>query len=185
MATAKTGSFYLTETVTLNAGDPAGTFVQGELDLSSYVNVPTGQAIAIDMVDFIVQDGSARAQYAAGFFIPGTNGSIDMQLTDLNPGTVLIRADDNSLIASGALNIDVTNNIVSNYVDIYPDNFGPSSLSEMFLCVNDTLYLVARNSNAIVGGENLYITARVRARVVKLGTKDWMAIAIQSTASDN
>jgi len=49
-----------------------------------------------------------------------------MQLTDLNPGTVLIRADDNSLIASGALNIDGANNIVSNEVDIFPDNFGPS-----------------------------------------------------------
>jgi len=43
MATAKTGSFYLTETVILPAANPAGTEVQGELDLSSYVNVPTGQ----------------------------------------------------------------------------------------------------------------------------------------------
>lgn len=183
MASAKTGSFYLTESVTLPAAAPAGTFVQGELDLSSYVNVPTGQAIAIDQVDFIAQDGSAYAQYAGGML--AGNGSIDMQLTDLNPGTVLIRADDNSLISSGALNIDTVNNIVSNEVDIYPDNFGPSALSEMFLCVNDTLYFVARNSNSAVGAQDLSITVRVRARVVKLGTKDWMAIAIQSTASDN
>ena len=32
---------------------------------------------------------------------------------------------------------------------------------------------------------DLSITARIRARVVKLGSKDWMALALQSTASDN
>jgi len=31
----------------------------------------------------------------------------------------------------------------------------------------------------------LQTTVRIRARIVKLSTKDWMAIAIQSTASDN
>lgn len=183
MATAKTGSFYLTETVILNTGAASGTRVQGTVDLSSYVNVPTGQAIAIDQVDFITQDGTAFSQAANGFLVG--NGCISMQLTDLNPGTVFVRADDNNLIASGALNIDTTNNIVSHQADLYPDNFGPSNLSEMFLCVNDTLYLVAGNNAAAVGGESLYVTARIRARVVKLGTKDWMAIAIQSTASDN
>jgi len=183
MATAKTGSFYLTETVVLNTAAASGTRVQGTVDLSSYVNVPTGQAIAIDMVDFITQDGTAYSQAANGFLV--SSGALSMQLTDLNPGTVFIRADDNSLIASGALNIDQPNNIVSHQADLYPDNFGPTNLSEMFLCVNDTLYLVAGNNGAAVGGESLSITARIRARVVKLGTKDWMAIAIQSTASDN
>jgi len=51
--------------------------------------------------------------------------------------------------------------------------------------VNDSLYLVSGNDSAAVGIVDLYITVRIKCRVVKLSTKDWMAIAIQSTASDN
>ena len=185
MATAKTGSFYLNETVSLPIGNAAGAAgrVTTTLDLSAYVNVPTGQAIAIDEVDFIYQVsadfGSDAAAMLAG------NGAITTQLTDLNPGTALVRADDQSLVASGSLNIDQTNNVASHVSDIYPDNFGPSGLSDMFICVNDQLYLTAGNDGALTGGAVVYVTARVRCRVVKLSTKDWMAVAIQSTAADN
>jgi len=183
MATAKTGSFYLTESVSLPLGSANGTRVQGTIDLGAYVNVPTGQAIAIDQVDFVYQVssdfGSDPASMLAG------NGSISVQLTDLNPGSALVQADDQSLIASGSLSIDQSNNIATHVSDLYPDNFGPTSLSEAFMVVNDTLYLVAGNDAAAIGGAAVYVTARIRCRVVKLSSKDWMAIAIQSTASDN
>jgi hypothetical protein len=183
MATAKTGSFYLTETVTLPAATANGSRVQGSIDLGAYVNVATGQAIAVESVDFIIQRdadfGGAVANFLAG------NGSISTQLTDLNPGTGLVRADNHSLIASGVLSIDQTNNIASHNTDLFPDNFGPAALSEAFMVVNDTLYLVSGPDKSNVGSGALYVTARIRCRVVKLGTKDWMAIAIQSTASDN
>jgi len=97
----------------------------------------------------------------------------------------LILADDQSLIASGCLNVSTTTGVVSHTSDLYPDNFGPASLSEAFMVVNDTLYLVAGVNSAAVGAQNVSVTARVRCRVVKLAQKDWMAIAIQSTASDN
>tara|TARA_Y100000296_G_scaffold80722_1_gene106724 strand:+ start:395 stop:946 length:552 start_codon:yes stop_codon:yes gene_type:complete len=183
MATAKTGSFYLTESVAIPALSAAGTRVQGVIDLGAYVNVPTGQAIAIDSVDFIYQDGSDYSS-AAGNML-AANGALTVQLTDLNPGTVFIQADDQSLIASGSLNIDDGNNIASHVSDLYPDNFGPTSLSEAFMVVNDSLYLVVGNDMAALAGSAVYITARIRCRVVKLSNKDWMAIAIQSTASDN
>ena len=80
------------------------------------------------------------------------------------------------------LNIDVANNIASHSNDFYPDNFGPTSLSEAFLVVNDQLFLVAGNDGAAIGASRVEICARVRCRVVKLSSKDWMAIAIQSTA---
>ena len=57
MATAKTGSFYLTETVLLNAAAVSGTRVQGTIDLGAYVNVATGQAVAVESVDFVYQVG--------------------------------------------------------------------------------------------------------------------------------
>ena len=184
MATAKTGSFYLTETVTIPAASAAGTRFLGTVDLSAYVNVPTGQAIAIESVDFIHQAGTDFGGDVA-VMLAG-NGAITTQLTDLNPGTANVRADNQSLISSAALNIDQPNNIASFHVDLYPDNFGPAALSEAFMVVNDSLYLTATPSGATTNaGADLFVTARIKARIVKLGTKDWMAIAIQSTASDN
>ena len=183
MATSKTGSFYLTETIILPGGMVAGTRVQGTTDLGAYVNVPTGQAIAIESVDFITQNG---ADFGGDVTSRLTSvGSISMQLTDLNPGTALIRADNHSLIASGSLNIDQPNGIATHSNDLYPDNFGPVSLSEAFLVVNDTLYLVGGVDSANIGAQDVAVSVRIRCRVVKLSTKDWMAIAIQSTAADN
>lgn len=183
MATAKTGSFYLTETVELAAAAADGNRVQGTVDLGAYVNVPTGQAIAIDSVDFIYQGGSTFAGNVDG--LVAGNAALSVQLSDLNPNTLFIRADDQSLVASGSLNIDQSNNIASHMSDLYPDNFGPTALSEAFMVVNDSLYLVGGVDGAAIGASSVSITARIRCRVVKLSTKDWMAIAIQSTASDN
>ena len=53
------------------------------------------------------------------------------------------------------------------------------------MVVNDTLYFTIGNDSAAIGAQLLNVTARVRCRVVKLSQKDWMAIAIQSTAADN
>jgi len=183
MATAKTGSFYLTETVTIPAASASGTRIQGALDLGAYVNVATGQAIAVESVDFIYQVGNDFGQDA--FAMLASNGAISAQLTDLNPGTGFVRGDNQSLIASGGLNIDQANNISSQTTDLFPDNFGPAALSEAFMVVNDTMYLVAGPDGSATNVGDVHLTARVRCRVVKLGTKDWMAIAIQSTASDN
>ena len=180
MTKSVTGSFYLTETVTMAALQANGTRTQSTVDLSAYINVPTGQAIAIESVDFIIQRDSDYGGTVGSFL--GANGSISTQLTDLNPGTALVRADSQSLVASGSISIDATNNIATETSDFFPDNFGPAALSEAFLVVNDTLYLTSGNDGFAVGTANLYVTARIRCRVVKLSTKDWMAIAIQSTA---
>jgi hypothetical protein len=183
MTKSMTGSFYLTETVTIpNATAPGGR-VTATVDLSAYVNVPTGQAIAIESVDFVHQLGSDFGSDVESMM--QSNGAITTQLVDLNPGTAFVRADNHSLIASGALNIDITNNVASHSADLFPDNFGPSSLSEAFLVVNDTLFLTSGpDGGATALTSNLHVSARIRCRVVKLSSKDWMAIAIQSTASE-
>ena len=183
MATAKTGSFYLTETITLPLASIDGTRIQGSIDLGAYVNVATGQAVAVESCDFIFQRGDDFAMGAESYL--AANGTLSVQLTDLNPGTGFVRADNQRLISSGALNIDTANNVATHSNDLYPDNFGPAALSEAFMVVNDTIYLVAGPDGAPVGTKAIYVTARIKCRVVKLGTKDWMAIAIQSTASDN
>jgi len=183
MATAKTGTFYLTETVTIPAATGSGGRIQGTIDLGAYVNAPTGQAIAIDQVDFIWQSSADYGQ-SLGNMVAG-NAALGAQLTDLNPGTGFVRADNQSLIASGGISIDQSQNLGTHVQDLYPDNFGTASLSESFMVVNDTLYLVGGVDGAAISASDLFVTARVRCRVVKLGQKDWVAIALQATASDS
>jgi len=181
MARSKTGSFYLTEVVSFSPADISGTVVQGSIDLGAYVDVGDQQAIAIEMVDFMWQRGSAFSADYVGFL--AANGCLQAQLNDLNPGTVMVRADDNNLIADGALNIDATNNIGTSAANFYPDSFG--KLDESRLVVNDSLYLTCQVSNTDISTQTVHCTVRIKCRIVKLSTKDGMAIAIQSTASDN
>ena len=189
MATAKTGSFYLTETITLDASATSGDRVQGSIDLGAYVNVATGQAVAIESVDFIYQAGATYSPDVGDMV--DSSGALGAQLTDLNPGTRFVRADNQSLIASSGLTINLAGSTATNArmathaSDLYPDNFGPAALSEAFMVVNDTLYLVGGVDGANIDNVNVHVTARIKCRVVKLSNKDWMAIAIQSTASDN
>jgi hypothetical protein len=181
MATAMTGSFYLTQSVQIPAATASGIVTSGTIDLSAYVNVPTGQAIAIDSVDFIYQRTAPFGQDAASM-VAGS-GAISAQLTDLNQGNLLVRADNQSLVASGSLNIDQPNNVATNDVDIYPDNFGgKASLSESFMVVNDSLFLTAMPSGTAIGANAVVVTARIRCTVVKLKPSDWVSIAIQATA---
>jgi len=179
MTKSITGSFYLTETVTMPAASVDGSRFQETVDLSAYVNVPTGQALAIESVDFIWQSGLDLGNKLSNMVTADT--ALGAQLTDLNPGTAFVLANSQALCASATLNIDFTNNVATHTADLYPDNFGPTSLSEAFLVVNDTLYLTIGNDGSQSSSIN-YLTARIRCRVVKLSTKDWMAIAIQSTA---
>jgi len=180
MARSKTGSFWLTETVTIPAGTGPGGRVSGTIDLGAYVDVGDQQAIAIEQVDFIHQVSTDYGSDVESMLL--TNGAITTQLTDLNPGGVFVRADDHSLIASGALNIEAST--ASHSADFYPDNFG--KLDESRMVVNDSLYVVTGPDNSASSGTvDVYVTARIKCRIVKLGTKDWMAIAIQSTAADN
>jgi len=180
MATSKTASFWLTEAVTMA---PTEQIATGTLDLGAYVDVGDQQAIAVEQVDVIWQeyDGSTYNGMVANA-VP-SNAVFDVQLSDLNPGAVILRADDNTLVASASLSLDDTNNITSLGPDLFPDTYG--KIDESRYVVNDQLYIVSSSTAAIAATRNLVATVRIKARIVKLSTKDWMAIAIQSTAADN
>jgi len=186
MARAKTGAFWLTEAINIDA---VNTLVQGTIDLGAYVDVGDQQAIAIESVDFVTQvyDSALNTYFNSftGSVAPGDQFEIDFQLSDLNPGTLMISADDNSLIGSGALLFDSLTNNQSVGSDFYPDSFG--KLDDSRMIVNDSLYLVGGPAGTMTLSANheIQITARIKCRIVKLSSKDWMAIAIQSTASDN
>ncbi len=182
MATSKTGSFWLTEYVEIEA---AAQNAAGTIDLGAYVDVGDQQALAIEQVDFIFQAHDTATDSYDGFFAGTVVGdcAFDAQLTDLNNAGAIVRADDNTLIASGTMNINDANNVLSLGPDLYPDTFG--KLDESRMVVNDQLYLTLHSTAVIAANQGLGCTARIKARIVKLSTKDWMAIAIQSTAADN
>ena len=183
MATAKSASFWLTETIEIPPASVSGTRVQGTISLEAYVSVIDSLGIAIDSVDGVIQASSDYGD-AVGDMIQG-NGAFSWQLTDLNPGTAFVRADNQSLIASGAMNVDQSNNVATHTNDLYPDNYGNSgALSESFITVNPTLYFVGGNDSATTSAaDSIFITVRVRCRAAKLSKADYVALAIESTSN--
>jgi hypothetical protein len=178
---AKTSVFYLTERLTCTA---SGTQVSDTIDLGAYVDVADRQGVLVHGVDFVFAGSDAAGAYQSctqsttGFSIA------QVQLTDLNRGT-LVHTDDRALVASGALVWDVGTGLMNNEGDLYPDNFGPTSAMGGRIVINDQMYLRGRVNGTFQAGESVDIVARIKCSVITLSQKDFMAIALQSTAADN
>ena len=175
MSKKKTSTFYLTERLTCTA---SGTPVTATIDLGAYVDVADRQAIAIEAVDFMVQGTNAGSELTASL---GTPTEVHMQVSDLNRGGTIQFSDDRALVASGRL-MYASGGYLSQSSDMYPDVFG--ARDGVRLVVNDQLYLTAA-VNDIATDQEVNITVKIKAHVAGLTAKDWMAIAIQSTAADN
>jgi len=178
MATSKTASFWLTEALEVDIAQNTAT---GEIDLGSLVDVGDQQALSIEEVHFIFQWESAGGVYSSKMADAyGANSITQVQVTDLNPAGAQVRADTHSLIASGALMTDDVNNIYTQAPDVYPDNYG--KLDQGRTVVNDKLYMNVY-TNPVTAGK-VWVTARIKCRIVKLGVKDWMALSLTAVASD-
>ena len=175
MATKKTSMFTLTERISITA---AGTPTFATIDLGSYVDVGDRQALQVHSVDFIWQGSTGASSVTLAM---GGSAYAICQVTDLNRGDVVF-ANDRALVASGAINYD-NDAFLTNETDLYPDNYGKGSDDGRYV-VNDALYLVAE-STGVGAGQTINVTVRVNASIVSLTAKDFMAIAIQSTAADN
>jgi len=173
MATKKTSMFTLTERITISA---ATTDTFATIDLGSYVDVGDRQALQIHSVDYVFQGDTAAADVVASI---GNGQEVKCQVTDLNRGG-LVFANDRALVSSANLAIDANGGLFMDS-DLYPDNYGKGADDGRFV-VNDALYLTA-NATGILTSAN--VTVRVNASIVTLSQKDFMAIAIQSTAADN
>jgi hypothetical protein len=175
MATKKTAMFTLTERLSISA---LNTETFATIDLGSYVDVGDRQALQVHSVDFIFQGTTAREAIFGTF---GAAAQATIQVTDLNRGG-LVFANDRALVASGILNFDQDAYLV-NSTDLYPDNYGKGSDDGRYV-VNDALYITGLTT-ALAADKVLNVTVRVNASIVTLTQKDFMAIAIQSTAADN
>ena len=175
MATKKTAMFTLTERLTATV---AGARVSAVIDLGSYVDVGDRQALQIHSVDYIVQGATASTDLSTTF---GGDSEVLTQVTDLNRGDMVF-ANDRALVSSMRLIFDSAGN-ASQDADLYPDNYGKGADDGRFV-VNDALYCGLLVST-LAGGQSCNVTVRVNASIVTLSQKDFMAIAIQSTAADN
>jgi len=166
--------FTLTERLTISAGN---TETFATIDLGSYVDVGDRQALQVHSVDYVVQGTTAAATIRATL----GDGEIMVQLTDLNRGG-LVFANDRAMVSSMRL-VQDSDGFFSQDADLYPDNYGKGSDDGRFV-VNDQLY-ISGLSSSINANEAINVTVRVNASIVSLTAKDFMAIAIQSTAADN
>lgn len=166
--------FTLTERLTITA---PSTDTFATIDLGSYVDVGDRQALQVHSVDFIFQGKEADLPLLSSL----GNGQVTVQVTDLNRGG-LVFADDRALVASAQL-IHDNDGYLGEATDMYPDNYGKGSDDGRYV-VNDQLYITGNASSVLTDG-NINCTVRVNASIVSLTAKDFMAIAIQSTAADN
>ena len=104
--------------------------------------------------------------------------AVTAQLTDRNTGT-LISAADNNLISSATLFIGAS--VMSEASDFYPDDF--KGTTGRFV-VNDEMYLTSDNSTSYDSNRIMKLTVRIRARIVKLSTRDWMAISLETVQNE-
>ena len=175
MATKKTAMFTLTERLTITT-DATDTFAT--IDLGSYVDVGDRQALQVHSVDYIFQGTTANDPFEGS--IAG-DAAVLVQLTDLNRGG-LVFANDRALVSSAAV-YKSTASQINMESDLYPDNYGKGSDDGRYV-VNDALYITGRCDN-VAADNSINVTVRVNASIVTLSNKDFMAIAIQSTAADN
>ena len=117
----------------------------------------------------------------------GDQFQVDFQLSDLNPGTTVISADNNALISSGVLLYDRATNTQSTGSDFYPDDFAKGGkLSEARMVIQDNLFLVAVpiGTLTLAAAHTIQTTVRIKAKIVSLGIADWMGLSISGRGQD-
>jgi hypothetical protein len=159
----------------------AATETFATIDLGSYVDVGDRQALQVHSIDYVFQGTTASNGITTSL---NADNSCLVQVTDLNRGG-LVFSDDRALISSAALYKAAAAAGLHEEADMYPDNYGRGSEDGRYV-VNDQLYITGLvTTGGLAANESVNVTVRVNASIVSLTAKDFMAIAIQSTAADN
>lgn len=178
MARAKTASFTLTYDLAITGG-----LVTGVIPIGSLIDVGDAQALEVEKVDFLFT-GHQQTSSSDYWTALGSSLSADsqflIQLMDKNSADTINPADNN-LIASGQCHYGSAENAVTAAADFYPDDF--RNTTGRFV-VNDEMYVVARSQFASVTNYTTVITIRITAKIVKLVTRDWMAISLETVQNE-
>jgi len=163
MAKAKTGQFYLSETLAITS--TSGT---ASHDISALIDVANRQGLRILEADFIFQDADNTA------WTPAADLDLQTQVTDQSQSAA-VSASDNSLIASAQVWTNAQKGIYMTS-DLYPDSYAGQGK----LVVNDTIYY-----RVDCASQTVDVTVRLLVEIVTLSAKDFMSLALQSSQSDN
>lgn len=176
MAKAKTSVFTITHEM-----DIPTTVATTAIPIGSLIDVADAQALEVVSVDYIFQgyDTSNDVYIASPDVLSTSPAAVYVQLSDRNTGK-FISAADNNLISSGIFAIS-GGGVMENTADIFPDDFKGDTGR---FVVNDEMYLTADNSTGYDSDRILKVTARIRAKVVKLSTRDWMAISLETVQNE-
>jgi len=178
MAKALTGTFTITSRLHLDANG----YDTVTIPIGSLIDVGDAQALEIESVDYVYQSYTeATGVYETIYNTAPYNAdaSWGTQLMDRNAQTFL-PANDNNLISSSQVMYDAQN-VLSVGADFFPDDF--QKTNGRFV-VNDEVYATGFSSIATVAGKELSIAIRIRAKVVKLSTRDWMAISLETVQNE-
>jgi hypothetical protein len=179
MAKAMTGTFTITSSVDLTAVGYTTTTIP----IGSLIDVGDAQALEIESVDYQFQNHDLTNDVYEPLHPSnplGADASFGAQVMDRNAGTWLV-ASDNNLISSASVNYGFGDNIVTAATDFFPDDF--QKTNGRFV-VNDEVYLVSTTTLAPAANTALTCSVRIRAKVVKLSTRDWMAISLETVQNE-
>lgn len=165
MAKAKSGTFFIRRSISA-ATTAAQTLA---IDTSAYVDPADRQGIMIEEVDFIFYNATGLRPYGT------TSAQVAVQLLS-GAYTDLQDYANEDMIASGGLVFD-TQGGQHNAADLYPDVLATPGGR---IVVDDQMTLVASVNTAKT---NLQCAVLIKAKVVQLTNKDYMALALQTVAN--
>jgi len=165
MAKAKTATFFIRRSISA-ATTAAQTLT---IDTSAYVDPADRQGLMIEEVDFIFYNASGKRPYGT------TSAQVAVQLLS-GSYTDLQDYAEEDLIASGGLVFDSQGG-QHNASDLYPDALATPGGR---IVVDDNMTLVASVNTAKT---NLQCAVLIKAKVVTLSNKDYMALALQTVAN--
>ena len=166
MAKAKTNSFFIRREVQTDATSPDIVTI----DTSAYVDPADRQGLMIEKVDFIFYDSSTNLPIN-----PAATEQVGVQLLS-GAYTTLQPYDEEDLIASAGVLFDGSGGAY-NALNLYPDVLGTP---DGRITVDDNLSLLGAAASAF---SNCRCAVIIKAKVVTLTNKDYMALAMQTVAN--
>ena len=165
MARAKTAPFYIRRTVDIN-----NTVAVTTIDTSAYVDPADRQGLQIESVDFIFFNTATNLPFSSA-----SDREIGVQMLT-GAYTTLQAYDEEDLIASAGLVVDGAAGMYRS-TDLYPDVLGTQ---DGRIVVDDQMSLLGLADASLT---NVRCAVLIKARVVTLSNKDYMALALQTVSN--
>lgn len=166
MAKAKTASFYIRRTIDVSSTTPGVL----NIDTSAYVDPADRQGLMIESVDFIFYNATSNLPLLAA--APEASAA---QL--LSGAYTTMQAYDNEDLIASAGNSFANGGGSYKAGNEYPDILGTP---DGRITVDDNMSLVGRSVSTFSGATCAVI---IKAKVVTLTNKDYMALAMQTVAN--